>query len=162
MNKTISPFNSSLETGIRSIALLEAVYPSSLDLQRLIEYDYLTVHSGDAGGPTSLHAPLPLRTGEILVRRTIVESGLRLMMSRDLAKQTPTTNGILYCATDNTRAFLSTLKTPYIIKLLERAKWVVEYFSSFDDKNLFNFTKRLFDEWTTQFQPIKQTNNLFS
>ena len=75
-----TPFNSPLETGIRSLAILVAAYPESLDLQRLLEMDYLVVHSGDADGPESLHAPLPLRAGELLVRRGLIETGLLLMM----------------------------------------------------------------------------------
>ncbi len=56
-----TPFNSPLETGIRSLSILVAAYPASLDIQRLVEMDYLVVHSGDAGGPESLHVPLPRR-----------------------------------------------------------------------------------------------------
>lgn len=55
------PFNSPFETGIRSLAILVAAFPESYDLQRLVEMDYLVVHSGDADGPDSLHAPLPMR-----------------------------------------------------------------------------------------------------
>lgn len=155
--KVISPFNSSLETGIRSMVLLAAVYPESLDLQRLVEYDYLAVHSGDAGGPESLHAPLPLRTGEILVRRSIIESGLYLMMSRDLVRTIPTNEGIQYFATDSTGAFLSALSTPYITRLKERVNWVVEQFGSSSDEHLSEIVRQLFDKWTIHFQPIEET-----
>ncbi len=155
--KKFSPFNSSLEIGIRSLTLLEAAYPESLDLQRLVEYDYLSVHSGDAGGPESLHAPLPLRTGEILVRRSIIESGLILMMSRNLARHIPTNDGIRYFATDATGAFLTALSTPYITKLRQRANWVVEQFGNSSDKQLSEMTRKLFDRWTTQFQPVEET-----
>jgi len=75
-----TPFNSPLETGVRSLAILVAAYPASFDLQRLVEMDYLVVHSGDAGGPKSLHAPLPLRAGELLVRRGLIEKGLLLIL----------------------------------------------------------------------------------
>lgn len=51
-------------------------------MQRLVEMDYLVVHSGDADGPDSLHAPLPMRAGELLVRHGLIEKGLMLMMSR--------------------------------------------------------------------------------
>ena len=71
-----SPFNSPLETGIRSLAVLVAAYPEPFDLERLVEMDYLVVHSGDADGPYSLHAPLPMRAGELLVRRGLIEKGL--------------------------------------------------------------------------------------
>ena len=83
-----SPFNSALETGVRTLAILIACYPTAHDLGRLVQYDYLTVHSGDANGPPSLHPPLPLRSGELLVRRGLIESGLRLMMSRSLVRTT--------------------------------------------------------------------------
>lgn len=159
MNKEenkISPFNSSLETGTRTLALLEAVYPRSLDLQRLVEFDYLAVHSGDADGPESLHAPLPLRTGEMLVRRKIIESGLTLMMSRNLVKQLPSSEGIRYLATDATSPFLSVLISPYINKLMERAKWVANEFGNATDDELHELTRRLFDKWTTQFLPFEE------
>jgi len=154
----ISPFNSSLETGIRSLALLEAVYPESLNLQRLVEYDYLAVHSGDAGGPESLHIPLPLRTGEILVRRGIIESGLSLMMSRKLVVQKPTNEGIRYFATDTTGPFMAALCSPYINKLKERAEWVIERFGNSSDEELIETTRQFFDKWTTQFQPTEKTS----
>jgi len=133
-----------------------AAYPESLDLQRLVEYDYLAVHSGDAGGPESLHAPLPLRTGEMLVRRGIIESGLSLMMTRNLATYVPTNDGIRYFATDATAAFLNALRTPYISKLKERTTWVVEQFANSSDEQLLEITRRLFDKWTTQFQPVEK------
>jgi hypothetical protein len=157
MKKKISPFNSLLETGIRSLVILNTVFPKSLDLQRLVEYDYLTVHTGDAGGPESLHAPLPLRTGEILVRRRIIEEGLNLMMTRNLIIHFPANEGIRYQSTDATGAFLSGLSTPYITKMKERANWVTEQFSNFTDEQLLGMTQKLFDKWTTQFQPIEKT-----
>ncbi|WP_338053724.1 ABC-three component system middle component 2 [Serratia liquefaciens] len=57
-----------------SLAILVAAFPESYDLQRLVEMDYLVVHSGDADGPDSLHAPLPMRAGEryILPKRELV------------------------------------------------------------------------------------------
>src|SRR4051794_18613760 len=84
MTKHMPAFNSPLETGVRALTILEAAFPNSCDLQRLVELDYLVVHSGDVGGPESLHAPLPLRAGELLVRRELIEKGLLLMMSRGL------------------------------------------------------------------------------
>ena len=47
-------FNTPLECGLRLLFLLNACYPKRGDLQRLISYDYLMVHSGDVGdGPAS-------------------------------------------------------------------------------------------------------------
>ena len=49
-------FNTPLECGLRCAALLLAAYPAPCDLQRLVQYEYLLVHSGDVPqGPPSLH-----------------------------------------------------------------------------------------------------------
>lgn len=150
-----SPFNSSLETGIRTLVLLETAYPISLSLERLIEFDYLVVHSGDAGGPESLHAPLPLRTGELLVRRSIIESGLDLMMSRGLVERVILLSGISYKASEAAGPFLNALSSSYISSLRERALWVIVSFGQATEDELIGVTRKLFDKWTTQFQQIE-------
>lgn len=151
-----SPFNSSLETGLRTLVVLEASYPRALALERLVEFDYLVVHTGDAGGPESLHVPLPMRTGELLVRRGLIESGLALMMSRGLVQRIVETTGISYQASESSSPFLSALSSRYIGNLRERAAWVTEKFGSATDEQLLSMTRQLFDKWTTQFQPLEQ------
>lgn len=149
--KKKSPFNSSLESGVRTLTILTSIYPKSVDLQRLVDFDYLVVHSGDANGPESLHAPLPMRAGELLVRRKIVEAGLLLMMSRGFVKRVPTVNGIEYMADELANTFVNSLITPYLVKLRERAQWVADKFGGVTEEELQKITKRFFDKWTTQF-----------
>ena len=152
---TPSPFNSALETGVRTLAILIACYPKAHDLGRLVQYDYLTVHSADADGPPSLHPPLPLRSGELLVRRGLIESGLRLMMSRALVRREPHTDGFLYAAEDSAAAFLDNVKSPYIVALRERADWVAATFKALQDDELDSVIRRLFQSWTIEFQPVE-------
>ena len=147
-----SPFNSPLETGVRSLAVLVAAYPKAFDLERLVEMDYLVVHSGDADGPESLHAPLPMRAGELLVRRGLIERGLLLMMSRDLVKRVPTRDGFTYVAGDGAAFFLVSLTASYSQKLKERASWAVEQFADVSTADVRRITHRLFDDWSSQFQ----------
>lgn len=149
--KKKSPFNSSLESGVRALTILTSIYPKSVDLQRLVDFDYLVVHSEDANGPESLHAPLPLRAGELLVRRKIVEVGLLLMMSRGFVKRVPTVNGIEYRADEIASPFINSLVSPYLVKLRERAQWVADEFGEVTEEELQKITKRFFDKWTTQF-----------
>ena len=78
----VQTFNSPIETGVRALILLAESYPDQLDLQRLLEFDYILVHTTDVDGPPSIHPALPLRSGELLVRRHLIERGLMLMMSR--------------------------------------------------------------------------------
>lgn len=150
-----NPFNSPLETGVRSLAVLVAAYPAQLDLQRLIEMDYLVVHSGDAEGPSSLHAPLPLRGGELLVRRGLVEKGLILMMSRDLVHRIPSDDGFKYVAGEWATPFVTSLTADYSRRLTERAQWAVDRFQSVPTEEIRRITYRLFERWSSQFQTVQ-------
>ena len=151
----ISPFNSALETGVRTLAILTSSYPKAHDLGRLVQYDYLTVHSADANGPPSLHPPLPLRSGELLVRRSLIESGLRLMMSRSLVRRELRADGLLYAAEESAGAFLANLQSGYIVELRGRAEWVAATFDKLSVDELNSITKRLFEAWTTEFHPYQ-------
>jgi len=150
-----SPFNSALETGVRTLAILIACYPKANDLGRLVQYDYLTVHSADAGGPPSLHPPLPLRSGELLVRRGLIESGLRLMISRSLVTRSAQINGFLYGADDSAVSFLDNMKSSYIAELRSRAEWVAATFDELSTDELNGIVNKLFNAWTTEFQPTQ-------
>jgi len=151
-----TPFNSPLETGVRSLAILVAAYPAAFDLQRLVEMDYLVVHSSDAGGPESLHAPLPLRAGELLVRRGLIEMGLLLMMSRGLVQRLPTTEGISYIAGEAAAPFLASLTTEYSTRLKERAEWAAGRFAGASIDEIRSITHSFFERWTSQFQPTQR------
>ncbi len=151
-----SPFNSALETGVRSLAVLVASYPRTHDLGTLVQYDYLTVHSADADGPTSLHPPLPLRSGELLVRRGLIESGLRLMMSRSLVQRHFHPAGLHYGADEAAGAFLDNLRSSYIVALRDRADWVAQTFDALSAEELDAVIKRFFKTWTTEFHPVER------
>lgn len=150
-----NPFNSPLETGVRSLAILVAAFPDAFDLQRLVEMDYLVVHSGDADGPESLHAPLPLRAGELLVRRGLIEKGLILMISRGLVQRIPADDGFRYVATETAGPFVSSLEANYSRRLRERSGWAVGRFQGVATEEIRRITHRLFERWTSQFQPVQ-------
>lgn len=146
------PFNSALETGLRSVSLLVAVYPRSFDLQRLVTFDHLVVHTGDVGGPTSLHAAVPMRTAELLVRRGLVERGLLLMVSKGLVIRHVDDSGIVFAAGDFAETFLSSLTSDYIRILVDRAAWVVREFGELPDADLKARVGEYFEQWIEQFQ----------
>ena len=149
------PFNSPLETGLRSLAILEAAFPNRYDLQRLVELDYLVVHSADVGGPESLHAPLPLRAGELLVRRQLIEKGLLLMMSKGLIERFTVAEGIEYAAGETASPYLASLSAPYTLRLRERAQWLVNNFESLTTNELRALIRRFFERWTSEFESVK-------
>nr|WP_197980173.1 MULTISPECIES: ABC-three component system middle component 2 [unclassified Rhizobium] len=140
---------------MRTLVVLAASYPRTHDLGRLVQYDYLVVHSADADGPPSLHPPLPLRSGELLVRRGLVERGVQLLMGRGLAKRILTNEGILYQAEEAAGAFLDNLEAPYSRHLQARAEWVAETFDELTDHELDDVIHGLFSKWTAEFQPFE-------
>jgi hypothetical protein len=150
-------FNGPLETGLRAVALLGASYPRSYDLQRLVGLDYLLVHTGDVGGPASLHPPAPLQSAELLVRRALIERALLLMMTRDLIDREVSPEGIQYVAGENAAIFLSSLESEYLIGLKERAKWLIDAFGSSDEVEFRATMRGLFDHWVEEFQAVESS-----
>ncbi len=150
-------FNSPLEAGIRAVSILGAAYPQTYDLQRLVAFDYLLVHTGDIGGPDNLHPPTPMRSAELLVRRKLVEQSLLLMMTRDLVEREVTSEGIKYGAGENAATFLSSVSSNYLLSLKDRAVWLVETIGDLTDEQFKAMMRRFFDKWVEQFQSIEQS-----
>jgi hypothetical protein len=118
-------FNSALENGLRSVVVLVASYPARCDLDRLVLLDYLLVHSGDFDiALPSMHPRVPQRSGELFVRRPLVETGVHFMTNRGLIQQEFTTDGRLFFASDSAGMFLDSLNAAYIGHLRVRASWV--------------------------------------
>ena len=157
----MSPFNSPVETGVRSLAILLASFPKSFDLQRLVVMDYLVVHSGDAEGPNSLHAPLPLRVGELVVRRELVEKGLKLMMSKGLIVFVTDSSGVSYKSTDTAAPFMETLTEKYNLDLIDRAEWVVSRFGRMTIEQVSQYMRKISSDLEHQFQALNSTESVF-
>lgn len=145
-------FNTPLECGLRCGAVLLAAHPARCDLQRLVQYEYLLVHSGDVGqGPPSLHPPVPHRAGELLVRRGLIERGLLFMMSRQLVCREPSDRGINYFAGELALPFFDALEAGYTRHIRERALWVVERFGGVPDDSLHQFMRANWTSWGSEF-----------
>jgi hypothetical protein len=145
-------FNTPLECGLRSAALLLAAYPRACDLQRLVQYDYLVVHSGDVeGGPPSIHPPTPHRSGELLVRRSLVEQGLEFMARRMVVERIFTGHGVGYVAGEYAVVFLDSLSTEYAKNLRHRATWVVGRFQEMADGELGEYMRTQWSHWGSEF-----------
>ena len=141
---------------MRALVLLAAAYPAQFDLQRLLEYDYMMVHTGDVDGPPSIHPALPLRSGELLVRRQLIERGLMLMISRGLVSRHATPDGFMYQAEDDAGPFLDALTVEYLHDLKNRADWVVDRFRDMSDQEIRFMLTRVYDQWSREFQIPEQ------
>jgi hypothetical protein len=119
-------YNSKLEAGIRAVVVLEELRPAAIDLADMVLFDYVVVHTSDLGGPSSLHAELPGRKGELLVRRRLIESSLDLMRRCHLVEQESCDTGFIYRAADDAAAYVELLETSYSIRLRSCAKWIAD------------------------------------
>ena len=145
-------FNGPIEVGLRALTLLVEAYPNSLDLQQLVTLDYIVIHSGDVeGGPGSLHPPSPLRSGEIAIRRALVEDGLNLYRVRGLVSQKMLNSGFTYIAENSAASFLEAHKSPYVEQLRKRAEWVIESFGQLEAEELNHTLRGSLSKWLTEF-----------
>lgn len=151
-SRDVALFNSALETGVRAVVILDAAFPRCFDLAHLTLLDYLVVHTADVGGPDSLHPSIPQRTGELLVRRRLVEEGLELMRNLHLVDKYATKEGIMYEAREEASAFVDTLKTPYSRELRSRAIWLAEFLKEKSEKDIAEIIAEQIGRWAVEFQ----------
>lgn len=156
-NRKPATFNGPLEAGLRAVAVLGAAYPRSFDLQRLVAFDYLLVHTGDIEGPSSLHPPVPLKSAELLVRRKLVQQALLLMMTRDLVAREFAAEGIRYRAGENAAPFLASLESDYLKALKDRATWLVNALGDRTEQEFRLTMRRFFDHWVEEFQAAERS-----
>lgn len=155
------PINSPLEYGLRLLFVLDAADGTACDLQRLIAYDYLLVHSGDVEeGPASLHPPVPFRGGELLVKRDVLAAGLDQMVSKELLNRTFDSEGVGYSANNLTRAFVDLLKNDYAADLKWRADWVLKRFGSLPTEALSAYMDDNVGRWGAEFERLSALNDL--
>jgi len=159
--EAVQLFNTPLECGLRLLFVLDAAGESVCDLQRLIAYDYLLVHSGDVDeGPESLHPAVPFRGGEMLVKRDVLRVGLDQMFSRELLEKRLDGSGITYRRSALTEAFIGLLSNEYAQALRWRARWVIESFGGFEDAELAAFMDRNIGRWGAEFDRLSALNQL--
>jgi ABC-3C biological conflict system middle component len=144
------PLNSPVEVGLRAVILLTASYPRTVDVDTLVLLDHSLVHSGDLGGPASIHPDIPMRSGEIGLKRTILEDGLRLMMRAHMVDLVMTADGITYRAADDAEAFINVLESPYVLRLVDTAQWVVQEFAAESHLAMRQRLRAVLGRWTEE------------
>lgn len=162
MNKSLHAdyiFNSALETGIRTVCILTADLSNKFDIQQLLAFDHLVVHTGDVkNAPPSLHPDTLQRNGELLVRRPLVENGLILMEHKRLINRVITDNGFYYSATELAYVFIESLTNKYIEELYGRAQWAVTMYKDYGDELFSEIFNTAFDRWRNEFQIAEISN----
>ncbi|AIQ70245.1 hypothetical protein PGRAT_23275 [Paenibacillus graminis] len=145
-------FNTPLEIGLRCIVILDELKDQKIDLQRLIYFDYLVIHYGDVETEyESLHPPTPHRSGEILVKRDLVNEGLLLMISKKLVEVEYEASGIFFKASTYCTPFLDHFESQYLLQLRENAKIMAMKFSTYTKDELKKYMTDNLDRWGGEF-----------
>lgn len=145
-------FNSPLETGVRAIVVLNAAYPRAFDVTEIAWFDHLIVHTGDIGGPQSLHPDVPQRSGELLVRRRLVEDSLMAMRRLHLVEFVPDGDaGLLFRASEEAVGVIELMRSPYSIALRERAEWLASNVLSRSRLELERLVAERIGRWRIEF-----------
>lgn len=149
-----SPLNSPFEVGFRVLTLLAAAFPAHLDINRLVLLDHGLLHSADLDGPESLHPPIPVRVGELGMKRQHIEDGLHLMLQAGLAEMVAEDGGIEFRASDSAESFLRLLESDYARALHKRAGWIVAELGHIDDHSLRERMREVWSHWSEEFEVI--------
>lgn len=144
--------NSPIELGVRSLIVLTAAFPKALDLSRLVLMDHCLLHSADLGGPESILPPLPARTGELGMKRTVIEHGIHVMVRAGMIDALATPDGLLYRARDEARPFLQLLRSPHTTSLAVVAEWIAHEFSELSEDQIRDRMNSVTARWSEEFE----------
>lgn len=145
---------------MRVSALLAATFPSHLDTARLVLLDHALLHTADLGGPPSLHPELPLRSGELGMKRSLISNGIEFACRVGLAEVHSTANGIEFRAAESAPGFLALLTAGYYVELEKRAKWVCSTFSDTSDPQLRSYIAERLGERSEEFTSADLAHDL--
>jgi hypothetical protein len=149
-------FNSSLETGVRTVVVLNAAFPNAFGMTEIGWFDHLVVHTKDVGGPSSLHPDVPQRSGELLVRRRLIEESLLVMRRLHLVEFVPDEDaGLLYRASEEAFGVVELMRSPYSLALRERAEWLAVNVCSRSRLELEQLISERIGRWRIEFQGIE-------
>lgn len=150
--RDIRLFNTPVEYGLRSLFILSGIAPKAADLQRLIYFDYLVLHTSDIDPEqTSLHPSYPNRYAEILIKRERLRNGLLIMKSRQLISIKFDHGGITYASNPLTQKFLEYLTSDYAQQLKSSASFVIEKFNTYSNSELDQYMKQNMETWGSEF-----------
>ena len=150
-NKSLKLFNMPIEVGVRSLMILFANSDKVFDLEKLMYFDYLSLHTSDIGGPASIHASIPNRGIQVYSKKELIKKGLLILLSKELIDFKPTNEGFMYGINEAGKIFLSLFQTKYFKELMTRIEWVSLKYGSYPNSEI----KRLIDlnigKWGSEF-----------
>lgn len=153
MNSAARPdlYNGTLETGVRSVIVLNSFRPLELDREQLGLLDYFIVHTSQADGPADLNPTYPASFSEYHVRRRRIDEGIKLLVRvRLIDVLADPARGVCFRAGDDAPGFVDLLHSPYNRDLVQRAAWLRQKHDE-DGTFLAGLRDRI-ERWSVEFQ----------
>ncbi|MGL5826622.1 MAG: ABC-three component system middle component 2, partial [Nocardioides sp.] len=113
----------------------------------------------DLGGPESLHPPVPIRAGELGIKRELVKGGVGILVRSGLAQMETRLDGIRFWASENAEGFVGLLETEYARALSSRASWIVSHFADLSDADLREAMRIVSGHWAEEFERVRPPLN---
>lgn len=132
----INIYNNPLELGTRALFILNAIHPSSANIEKIAYLDYISVYSSEFNGPPNLHPDVPMHHLEFIFRIESLKQGLNKMIKKQIITANFSNEGIKYNLGEYSFSFLSLLDSEYYIKLAKRCSWVKDNFILMTDNEL--------------------------
>ncbi|NFL85838.1 hypothetical protein FDB24_02100 [Clostridium botulinum] len=152
MKTKIKIFNSPEEVGVRILFILD-VYQRKMSSQRIMYYDYFSLHLNDIDNTyESLHPDNPNHSSEIAVRRDLIKKALNLMIEKGLISIKYLKTGIYYQKNQLTTSFVDLFENGYAIQLKKNIKVVDEKFLNYSDKQIYEYINKNIGSWVGEFE----------
>lgn len=150
--RNVDVFNTPIEVGLRALIILNELSAKSMDLNQLVIYDYMVTHSNDVDDSTeSLHPSIPYRSGEIVIKRKVMQEGINLMYSRELLDIEYTKNGVYYKSNELTLYFIKHLASTYAQDVIQNAQRLKEQFKRYSEMDLYEYINGNISKWGSEF-----------
>ncbi|GAB3599722.1 hypothetical protein GCM10027586_02130 [Kineococcus gypseus] len=147
----MQPLNSPLELGVRVLVVLTACFPRTLDLDQLVLMDHCLLHSADLGGPPSLLPAVSTRSGELGLKRTVLEHGAQLMARAGMVEVVTSEKGLTFRAGEEAAPFLRLISSPMMRSLSAIAEWAVAEFADLSTEQIRTRMRTVSQQWAEEF-----------
>lgn len=149
--KNIKLYNTPYEVGVRILILLDEC-KSTLDLQRIVIYDYLILHYGDVDkNYESLHPSNPFHATELVIKRELVKEGLNLICKKGLIDIEYSSEGFYYHINSMGEGLLEYFESKYFNQMKCFAKVVNKRFDKMVKEELNIYINDNIGKWKGEF-----------
>jgi len=120
-------YNGHVETGMRSLVILDACSPTAFTLDELRLLEHFVVFGEDIGAPAgNLHVPLPNRSNAHSFRGPMVQKGLDLIVAVGRVIRRDEGAAASYSVAEDAVPLLDYVQADYLVRMHRVAEWMRE------------------------------------